>query len=260
MKTLLKWVLPAFLGIVPALGMDQAGIIDDPFFVKEGTACSISRLVEVGTTIKALVTATDALENKTKLVEAMCAPAGWQNNDTELFAQERVKAQVLLSNGDLLEKEHAKALRVPYTLVKETEGRVLQGIPMKEKDSLPVGEPVEVSKLIEYQRPDGTIHVKSGEMLYELLLEETRVPGAAFRYCQREWEIFSQLKRKTRHQVQTYNRTDVTLTTYRIPVTGERIELSKTVRVELKPMPGGFEPEVPTCGEKALPAGAVIVS
>jgi len=92
------------------------------------------------------------------------------------------------------------------------------------------------------------------------LLEETRVPGLEFRHCQHEWDIISQFKKKTRHRVQTYTRQDVTQTTYRIPTTGDRIELSKTTVVELKPKPGGHEHEVPNCGDKNLPVNYKIVS
>jgi hypothetical protein len=47
MKKLLKWVLPALMGIVPVWGMDEAGMINDPFFIKDGVARSISRVIEV---------------------------------------------------------------------------------------------------------------------------------------------------------------------------------------------------------------------
>lgn len=259
MKKLLQWVLPAFLGIVPILGAEEMGIINDPFFTQDGAARSISRVIEAGPKVMAQVTATDANETKNKLVEAMCATVGWQNNDDQLNAQEIIKAQIVCG-PDFLEKEHTKALRTPYTPIKETEGRLLRGIPMKGGDSLPVGERVDVCKFIEYKRPDNTIFMKTGDVLYQLLLEETRVAGPEFRNCQREWEIISQFKRKTRHQVQTYTRVDVTQTTYRIPTVGDRLELSKTVVVELKPkQPGGYEPDVPTCGEKIWPVNYKIV-
>ena len=129
---------------------------------------------------------------------------------------------------------------------------------MKENDALPIGETVEVCKLIEYKRPDGTTHIKSGETLYELLLEETRVPGPAFRHCQQEWDEISRFKKITRHRVQTYSRTDVTRTTYRLSNTGDRIEISREVIPELKP--SLYEPEVPTCGEKIWPVNYKIVS
>ena len=58
--------------------------------------------------------------------------------------------------------------------------------------------------------------------------------------------------------MQTYTRQDVTQTTYRIPTIGDRIELSKTTVVELKP--GLYEAEVPTCGQKNLPVNHKIVS
>lgn len=257
MRKLLKWVLPAFLGIVPALGMDEVGIINDPFFIKDGVARSISRVVESGPKIMAQVTATDPNETRNKLAEALCATVGWQNNDDQLNAQEIVKAQIICGS-DFLEKDHVRALRVPYTVVKETEGRSRQGVPMKENDTLPVGETVEVCKLIEYKRPDGTFYIKTGETLYQLLLEETRVAGPQFRHCQKEWPEISRFKKITRHQVQTYDRTNVTQTIYRIPAEGDRLELSKTTVVELKPKL--YEPEVPTCGEKIWPVNYKIVS
>jgi hypothetical protein len=207
----------------------------------------------------AQVTATDPNETRNKLVEALCATVGWQNNDDQLNAQEIIKAQIICGS-DFLEKEYTRALHVAYAPLKETEGKLLHGILMKEGDSLPVGETVEVCKLIEYKRPDGTLYIKSGETLYQLLLEETRVPGPEFRHCQREWPEISKFKKITRHQVQTYNRTDVTQTMYRIPTIGERLELSKATVVELKPKPGGYEPEVPTCGEKNWPANSKVVS
>jgi hypothetical protein len=260
MKELLKWVFPAFLGIVPALGTQEAGIIEDPFFTKPGVACSISRVVESGPKLMAQVTATDDENTKIKLVEALCATVGWQNHDDRLYAQEIVKAQVICGS-EFLEKEHTKALQVPYTLLKETEGRSLQGIPMKDSDSLPIGQRVQVGKLLEYQRPDKTTFVKAGETLYELLLEETRTPSADLRHCQREWQEISRFKKITRHQVQTYTRTDVTRTTYRLSLgIDEKIELSKSMIPELKPKAGGYEGEVPTCGEKILPANYKIVS
>jgi hypothetical protein len=257
MKKILNWVLPAFLGIVPALGAEDLGIINDSFFTKDGVARSISRVVENGPKIMAQVTGTDSNETRNKLVEALCATVGWQNNDDQLNAQEIINAQIICG-PDFLEKHHVRALRVPYTLEKETEGKFLQGILMKENDALPVGETVAVCKLIEYKRPDGTIFIKSGETLYELLLEETRVTGPEFRHCQYEWDIISQFKKKTRHRVQTYTRQDVTQTTYRIPTIGDRIELSRTTVVELKP--GPYEAEVPTCGQKSWPANHKIVS
>lgn len=258
MKKILNWVLPAFLGIVPVLGMDEVGVINDPFFIKENMARSISRVVENGPKIMAQVTVTDDTGiTKSKLAEALCAPVGWQNNDDQLNAQEIINAQIICG-PDLLEKHHVRALRVPYTLEKETEGKFLQGVPMKEDDALPVGEAVEVCKLIDYKRPDGTHYIKSGETLYELLLEETRAPGPEFRHCQREWYEISKFKKITRHQVQTYSRTDVKRTMYRISDTGDKVEISTVLTPELKP--SLFEPEVPTCGQKNWPANYKIVS
>ena len=127
MKKILNWVLPAFLGIVPVLGtgmgMDEVGVINDPFFIKNNVARSISRVVENGPKIMALVTVTDDSETtKSKLVEALCATVGWQNNDDQLNAQETINAQIICG-PDFLEKHHVRALRVPYTLERETEGK-----------------------------------------------------------------------------------------------------------------------------------------
>ena len=239
--------------------MDEVGIINDPFFIKDGIARSISRVIENGPKIMAQVTATDTHETKNKLVEALCATVGWQNNDDQLYAQEIVKAQIICGS-ELLEKEHVKALRFPYTLVKETRGNFFGEIPLKEED-IRVGVPVDVYSLIEYKRPDNTPFIKCGELLGHLSLEETRAVGSEFRHCQREWDITSQWQRKTRHQVQTYTREDVVKTLYGISIDGqERRELSKTTVVELKPKPGGYEPEVPTCGEKIWPVNSKIVS
>jgi len=258
MKKLLSWVLPAFIGIVPSFGMDEVGIINDPFFTKDGVVRSISRVIENGPKVIAQVTATDAEETtKNKLVEALCATVGWQNNDDQLNAQEIIKAQIVCGS-DFLEKDHVKALQTPYTLLRETEGKLLHGILMKEEDSLPVGEPIDVCTLMEYKRPDNTTFIKNGDVLYQLLLEETRIVGPEFRHCQHEWNIISRFQQKTRHRVQTYTREDVTQTTYRIPAEGDRFELSKTVVIELKPKL--YEHEVPTCGEKIWPVNYKIVS
>lgn len=258
MKKLLNWVLPAFLGIVPAWGMEQPGIIEDPFFTSPGTACSIRMVVEAGPAIKALVDATNETQTKSKLVEALCATTGWKMNDPELFGQEQVNAQVICGT-QVLEKEHTRAFKTIYKLIGESELKTLGGAEVKETYQPLVGETVTVFKAALYQRPDGTTYKKIGEELYELTCEETRTTGAPFRHCQREWDIISQWKKKTRHQVQTYTRVDVTQELVKLLLKpAERISLSKTTRVELKP--AGFEPEVPTCGHGAFPVNAVIIS
>jgi len=208
MKNLLKGAVLTLLSIVPVLGA-EVGIINDPFFTAGGAVRSISRVLESGPRLMAQVTATqvivpDRSETRNILVEALCAPIGWANHDDELYSQERVRAQVICG-PDLLEMEHTRALHAPYAEIRRTEGRFLRGTLMREGDPLPVGETVNVRQLIEYRRPDHTIYILTGTPLYDLLVEETRASAGSIRHCQREWEIFSQWQRKTRHQVQTYN-------------------------------------------------------
>lgn len=259
MKKLLKWVLPAFLGIVPILGADDSiGEIKDPFFTKDSTVRSISRVVESGPKLMAQVTATDNVETKNKLVEALCATVGWQNNDAQHYAQEIVKAQVICGS-DFLEKDHVKALKTNYEVLDELEIRkLLNGSEVKETYEPLVGETVVVSKAQLYKRPDGSTYKEPGVELYQLMLEETRTPQPAFRHCQKEWKRFTQWENKTRHQVQTYARTDVTRTLFKVITGEEKIVWSTKVITELKPIQ--YEPEVPTCGHGDFPANSVIVS
>jgi hypothetical protein len=138
---------------------------------------------------------------------------GWEHHDPEHVSYEKVSAQVICG-AQLLEKEYAKKLKTNYKPIGESEIRTLNGSEVKDTYDPAVGETVTVSKATLYERPDGSVYKEIGESLYQLILEETSSAGANFRICEREWDIISQWKKKTRHQVRTYGRTDVTRTLF----------------------------------------------
>lgn len=259
MKTLLKWVFPALLGIVPAFGMELAEIKDD-FFLK-AKIVTPGGVIQRGNNFFMSVDATqDEANTQSKRFPCDYTRTKWEYHDeaSPPFAKEVGNASLFCGNTELTIRDYVSSTEHPYALIGKGEGRFIDGIQLKDTDSLPIGKRVQVCEVLKYKRPgdlgEAAPVEKRGDTLYELLLEETRTPGAEFRHCQREWQEISRFKKITRHQVQTYTRTDVTQITYRLPIgTDEKIEMSKNQIAELKPKAGGYEGEVPTCGEKVLP-------
>lgn len=271
MKKILQWVVPVFLGLAPTWGAED--IADKTFLSKEGIYSISGVYEETGgdgrTCIKAIVDGTfltqfeGTTETVRREVVARFSQTGWEHNDRDLKSKQKGKV-FILANGVKIDAptSYTRDLEFPYESIKleqPKEGKFLKGALLQGTDLLPLGERVQVCLVSDYLRPDKTIYTTYGQALYELLREETRVPGTAIRHCQKEWDIISQWKKKTRHEVQAYSRTDVTETTYRIPVgTDEKIIVSQDTVAELKPVQ--YEGEVPTCGEKQLPAKYRIVN
>ncbi|MGV8947871.1 MAG: hypothetical protein ACOH2E_00655 [Candidatus Paracaedibacter sp.] len=171
MKKLLNWVLPAFLGIVPVLGMDDsAGEIKDSFFTKKDTAVSIRMVYESGQNVMAMVDATDSKETKSKKVITECAPDGWEMNDETRTYKEKVIAQIICGT-EMLEQAYTKRLESGYIPLVELKGANFVGDILIANADLQPGTKATLHNLSRFERPNKTILETKGPVLQEIIAQ-----------------------------------------------------------------------------------------
>lgn len=236
MKKLLKWIIPYVFVILPTMGTELPyDVIRDPFFVDKSTITTIHSYIENDGKFFAVVTGTHQVETdrdgvpltKSEHYRAAFKIIDRRNDDFNLLTYETILLQVGLSGSPLpLTKQVTRDL--PYILLgKSGEGRFLRGINLGLKGDLPVNEVIDVREILRYRRPydtaDSLAVEKPGELLHQLLLEETSaVIGSGW--------VATCVRCNAKHNLQAYsNARNVTSSLWQIPRNGEKIQLVQTI-------------------------------
>ena len=157
MKKLLKWVLPAFLGIMPILGTDQA---DKDFLNRPNTIYSISDVYEDGNGVRAIVDATPAAgESMQQHVKALFTHIRWEHDDPHHFSKSAGKILVFSSNGRN-EKPYTRKEEHPYILTEPTRIINLLAGETLTNANLPLDQAVETYEQTVYERKDNTLYIE----------------------------------------------------------------------------------------------------
>lgn len=182
MKTLLKWALPAVLGIVPTLSADA----DKAFLSHPGAVYKITRVREAEVLGKQTLTATvDAnLTDQQKIERNISvedpfgrfAGTSWVHHDDQLYSNRKGKVYItLFENGGLLgETEpfvYTKEEETSYTKGKTEVVNLLQGV-VTSNDKLLLGAKVDVATQTHYTRPDNSPYVVT-EVINQALTQAT---------------------------------------------------------------------------------------
>ena len=104
MKTLLKWVFPAILSIVPTLGMEDQQ--NKAFLSHEDATYRVMRVSESGSakqreltaTVEATMLTHEKMQREIPVVKlfARFLTTNWAHNDDELYANEKIKVYINL--------------------------------------------------------------------------------------------------------------------------------------------------------------------
>lgn len=153
MKKLLSWVLPAFIGIVPALGMD------DPtnFLNQPKSIYSISDVYEDGDDVMAIVDrTTETGDHKQQHVKAKFTHIRWENNDATHISKDAGKVLVF-SNGRN-EQPYTKETEHPYDVKEPTTTINLFSSSILTDANLPLETAVDTFQQTVYERKDKTTY------------------------------------------------------------------------------------------------------
>lgn len=157
MKKLLNWVLPAFLGIVPVLGMDETtSFLNNPKCIY-----SISEAYEDGDDVKAIVDRTTETGSHSQLhVKAIFTHVRWKNDDEARISKDEGKV-IVFSNGKN-EKPYTKEAEHPYDIKEPTATINLFAGNSVTNSNLPLGEAVDTFQQTVYERKDKTTYTDKG--------------------------------------------------------------------------------------------------
>lgn len=157
MKKILNWVLPAFLGIVPVLGMDET----TKFLNNPKCIYSIAEVYEDGDDVKAIVDRTTETSNHSQMhVKAVFTHVRWKNDDEARISKDEGKV-IVFSNGRN-EKLYTKEAEHPYDIKEPTTTINLFAGNSVTNSNLPLGEAVDTFQQTVYERKDKTTYTDKG--------------------------------------------------------------------------------------------------
>jgi hypothetical protein len=179
MKKLVQWVLFAFLGILPALGLDDDAFLNQPgatyratFNEEEGE----DGKVRLFASVKASFPDGTIMRRR---VSASFKPAEWFHYDREdwLFSK-RTGVAYIMCNDEEIGASYTRSVQHPYELLRESSVNLLGGVSTPDEE-LPLGIKIGVATQKEFRRVDGSLYrllSEPADALTVAMLKEDIIP------------------------------------------------------------------------------------
>jgi hypothetical protein len=236
MRKLVNWILPAVLGITQVFAAEET---DQTFCNQPGAVYSINYAFDdmnPQDNSKRYVAAVDRtiaepFSTKQREVVARFRNPAWAMNDVNKIGI--LSGTVfIICNGQQVTKSYTHQEGTPYEIVSRIErARFCDGNQIAEDQSLPVGKEVEVRQATTYKRPDNSLFIEQGNLLYKLILEEEVKPRVRYAVCINHNHHGGKNPLQTRHDLQLAAGGDVVQKTFQIVDGIKQLDDEKTVKV-----------------------------